>query len=81
VIVRRTLTRTEKGGRFVLGEPNLRYTASYGEFTQDRLTNPLAATLWPYRPRHLLPHPPQHAGPPTRILTDVLSCWVAVQLQ
>ena len=28
MIVRRTLTRTEKDKRFVLGEPNLRYTCA-----------------------------------------------------
>ena len=63
MIVRRTLTRTEKDKRFVLGEPNLRYTASYGEFTQDRLRNPLAAALWPS------PSTPTPTSSPTRRTT------------
>jgi hypothetical protein len=63
VIVRRSLKRTEKGKRFVLGEPNLRYTASYGEFTQDRLRNSLTATLWPS------PSTPTLTSSPTRRTT------------
>ena len=42
---------------------HLRYTASYGEFTQDRLRNPLAAALWPS------PSTPTPTSSPTRRTT------------
>src|SRR5918994_2525268 len=64
VNMRRTLTRTQKGKRFVRGEPNLHHSCATTlltrQFTQDLLRNPLAATPWPP------PSKPTPTSSPTR---------------